>query len=282
MTDLKQIIDFEIDNLQPNPLQPRGVITPDSLEELVDSIKEHGILEPLVAAQTPAGFQLIAGERRWRAARVAGLKQVPVIIKQTTPRGMLEMAIVENVQRSDLNPVDRAKAFERLQTEFKLTPSEIARKISKSPAYVSNTLRMLRLPDALTDGLLAGLISEGHARALAAIENPRDMVEAYKIVLRENASVRRAEELARRFKNASGQKVTASDKNKTVIINSEIDRMQRDIQASLGKISQVKLKRTQRETKLQITIKGNPEKTQTTLDQVYTTLSNLNLSTTSE
>ena len=282
MTDLKQIIDFEIDNLQPNPLQPRGVITPDSLEELVDSIKEHGILEPLVAAQTPAGFQLIAGERRWRAARVAGLKQVPVIIKQTTPRGMLEMAIVENVQRSDLNPVDRAKAFERLQTEFKLTPSEIARKISKSPAYVSNTLRMLRLPDALTDGLLAGLISEGHARALAAIENPRDMVEAYKIVLRENASVRRAEELARRFKLASGQKVTASDKNKTVIINSEIDRMQRDIQASLGKISQVKLKRTQRETKLQITIKGNPEKTQTTLDQVYTTLSNLNLSTTSE
>ena len=282
MTDLKQIIDFEIDNLQPNPLQPRGVITPDSLEELVDSIKEHGILEPLVAAQTPAGFQLIAGERRWRAARVAGLKQVPVIIKQTTPRGMLEMAIVENVQRSDLNPVDRAKAFERLQTEFKLTPSEIARKISKSPAYVSNTLRMLRLPDALTDGLLAGLISEGHARALAAIENPRDMVEAYKIVLRENASVRRAEELARRFKLASGQKVTASDKNKTVIINSEIDRMQRDIQASLGKISQVKLKRTQRETKLQITIKGNPEKTQTTLDQVYTTLSTLNLSTTSE
>src|SRR3989344_5885240 len=114
----QQIIDIGVDELQANPLQPRGVITPESIVDLVDSIKEHGILEPLVIAKTPAGFQIIAGERRWRASRLAGLSHVPAIIRETTPKGMLEMALVENVQRVDLNPLDRAKGFERLQSEF--------------------------------------------------------------------------------------------------------------------------------------------------------------------
>jgi ParB family chromosome partitioning protein len=105
----QQVVEMEVDTLQPNPLQPRGIITPESLVDLVDSIREHGILEPLVVAKTPAGFQIIAGERRWRASKLAGLKVVPVLIKETTPQGMLEMAIVENVQRTDLNSVDRAK-----------------------------------------------------------------------------------------------------------------------------------------------------------------------------
>src|SRR3989344_9600506 len=140
----QQSIDIDIDSLQPNPLQPRGIITPESLVDLVDSIREHGILMPLVIAKTPAGYQIIAGERRWRASKLAGLKEVPVIIKETTPQGMLEMAIVENVQRSDLNPIDRAKAFERLMLEFGLSTTEIARRGSKSPPYVSNTLRLLK------------------------------------------------------------------------------------------------------------------------------------------
>ena len=127
----QQIIDLEIDALQANPLQPRGVITPESLVDLVDSIKEHGILEPLVIAKTPAGFQIIAGERRWRAAKLAGFKTVPAIIKETTPQGMLEMALVENVQRTDLNAIDRAKAFERLIEEFDLSNAEIAQRIGK-------------------------------------------------------------------------------------------------------------------------------------------------------
>src|SRR3989339_20702 len=138
MDDNVQIQNIGVDELQGNPLQPRGVITPESLVDLVDSLKEHGILEPLVVAKTPAGFQIIAGERRWRAAKLAGLKVVPAIIKETTPQGMLEMAIVENVQRSDLNSIDRAKAFERLITEFGLGNSEISQRIGKSPAYVSN------------------------------------------------------------------------------------------------------------------------------------------------
>src|SRR3990167_4691542 len=121
----EEVIQIGIDELQPNPLQPRGSITPESIVDLVDSIREHGVLEPLVIAKTPAGYQIIAGERRWRASKLAGLKTVPAVIKETTPQGMLEMALVENVQRADLNAIDRAKAFERLISEFALTNSEI-------------------------------------------------------------------------------------------------------------------------------------------------------------
>src|SRR3990172_6175371 len=201
----EEVIQIEVNSLQPNPLQPRGAITPESLVDLVDSIREHGVLEPLVIAKTPAGYQIIAGERRWRASKLAGLTHVPVIIRETTPKGMLEMAIVENVQRVDLNALDRAKGFERLMSEFALTTSEVAVRIGKSVAYVSNSLRLLSLPDALKDGLLSGLITEGHARAFAAIDDQNLMVEAYKIILREAGSVRRAEDLARRMKVKSQQ-----------------------------------------------------------------------------
>jgi len=118
--DNQRIFELEINMLQANPLQPRGIISPDSLQDLVDSIREQGILEPLVVAKTPAGYQIIAGERRWRAAKVLGLPKVPVIIKETTPQGMLEMSIVENVQREDLNPIERAQAYRRLIDEFGL------------------------------------------------------------------------------------------------------------------------------------------------------------------
>ena len=136
----REVLELEINLLQPNPLQPRGMIVSDTLNELVESIRIHGILEPLVVAKTPAGYQIIAGERRWKAAKTVGLKAVPVIIKETTPRGMLEMALVENVQREDLNPLDRAQAYKRLLEEFNLATSEIAIRVSKSASYISNTL----------------------------------------------------------------------------------------------------------------------------------------------
>jgi len=120
---MADIVQIPVDELQSNPLQPRGVVTPESLVDLVDSIREHGILEPLVVAKTPAGYQIIAGERRWRSAKIVGLQTVPVIIKETTPQGMLEMAIVENVQRIDLNALERARAFQRLIDEFNLSTS---------------------------------------------------------------------------------------------------------------------------------------------------------------
>src|SRR5258708_20124599 len=195
----EEIIEIEVDEFETKPLQPRGVNTPESLVDLVDSIKEHGVLEPLVVAKTPAGFQIIAGERRWRASKLAGLSHVPAVIRETSPKGMLEMALVENVQRVDLNPLDRAKGFERLMSEFALTTSEVAVRIGKSVAYVSNSMRLLTLPDALKDGLLSGLISEGHARALSAIDDQSLVIEAYKIILRESGSVLRPAQLTRQI-----------------------------------------------------------------------------------
>ncbi|MFH1971598.1 MAG: ParB/RepB/Spo0J family partition protein [Patescibacteria group bacterium] len=273
----EEVIQIDVNELQANPLQPRGSITPESLVDLVDSIREHGILEPLVVAKTPAGYQIIAGERRWRASKLAGLTHVPSLIRETSPRGMLEMALVENVQRVDLNALDRAKGFERLMNEFGLTTSEIAVRIGKSVAYVSNSIRLLSLPDALKDGLLSGLISEGHARALAAIDDQSLMVEAYKIILRESGSVRRAEELARRMKSKAGQSndKVGIRKNQLRVVSEEIDKMEEDLTKSFvnGKKEEidtkVKLVRSRRETKLTFTFKGDLESTEDNLQRVY-------------
>ena len=276
----EEVIQIEINELQTNPLQPRGVITPESLVDLVDSIREHGILEPLVVAKTPAGFQIIAGERRYRASRLAGLTHVPAIIRETSPKGMLEMALVENVQRVDLNALDRAKGFERLMNEFGLTTSEIAVRIGKSVAYVSNSIRLLSLPDALKDGLLSGLISEGHARALAAIDDQQLMVEAYKIILRESGSVRRAEELARRMKAKSNQSIdrVGVRKDNLHIINAETDQMQAKLLDVFSsgeedkKKTAVKLIRSRRATKITFTFKGGLEETEEKLQKLYKSL----------
>ncbi|MCX7928092.1 MAG: ParB/RepB/Spo0J family partition protein [Patescibacteria group bacterium] len=275
-----EVIQLDVNLLQPNPLQPRGTITAESLVDLVDSIKEHGILEPLVVAKTPAGFQIIAGERRWRAAKLAGFTHVPVIVRETSPKGMLEMALVENVQRVDLNALDRAKGFERLQTEFGLSVSEISVRIGKSVAYVSNSLRLLTLPDAIKDGLLSGLITEGHARALAAIEDPTQMIEAYKIILREAGSVRRAEELARRFKMKffkENEETAAkpvqmkdpSDLEKIEHIEKSLAKFFSSDALDEGKKTSVKLTRTKRETRILLIFKGNLNETERRLEKFY-------------
>ncbi|OGY26863.1 MAG: hypothetical protein A2Z11_01675 [Candidatus Woykebacteria bacterium RBG_16_43_9] len=195
-----ETVDIDIDLLQPNPLQPRGQILPDSLVELAESIREHGVLEPLVIAKTPAGYQLIAGERRWRAAKLAGMPKLPCVVRETSPQGMLEMALVENVQRVDLNPIERAQAYKRLIEEFGLTATEIGQRVGKSGPYISNSLRLLELPDALKDGLLSNSITEGHAKALLGLEDINLMINAYKQILAESLGVRSTEELVRRMK----------------------------------------------------------------------------------
>lgn len=227
------ITELDVNLLEPNPLQARGLFTPESLAELSDSIKEHGILEPIVVAQTPAGYQIIAGERRWRAAKLVGLKKVPVVVKETTSRGMLEMALVENVQREDLNAIERAQAFQRLVEEFGLPIAEIARRIGKSESYVSNTIRLLQLPDAIKDGLVSGATTEGHARAISGLGEAKLMVDAYKTLLKENASVRRAEELVREIRSQMPQTLpprTAS----TRIHSDELKKMQEEIAKALN------------------------------------------------
>jgi ParB family chromosome partitioning protein len=264
-----QIIDLPTDQLQPNPLQPRGVITPESLTDLINSIKEHGILEPLVVADTPAGYQIIAGERRWRSAKIIGLKTVPVIIKHTNPRQMLEMAIIENLQREDLTPLDRAKAFQQLQEEFELSVGEIAKRVGKSLPYVSNSLRLLALPDAIKDGLLSGLISEGHARAIAGLKTPEKIIEVYKQILKEKASVRRAEELSRTTPTEPNKKQTYQRPSKEIV--KEYQTMKKNIQENLSESGQVKVKinRSRSQTRVVIAWDGGIEETEDQLKEFY-------------
>ncbi len=268
MPDVPHIQNLPITHLQPNPLQPRGSMDTEELQELMDSIKQHGILEPVVVAHTPAGYQIIAGERRWKAAKMAGLTVIPSIIKETSPKGMLEMAIIENVQRVDLPPLDRAKAFQRLLEEFNLTVGQIANRVAKSQAYVSNSLRLLTLPDALIDGLLSGSITEGHARALSAIEDVHMMIEAYKILLREAGSVRRAEELARRMKAKLGKPASKGFGRAPFLVSDMVDAWQLNMQSFFGPQANVKLQQSRAQTKVQFVFKGPPEQTQRFLDRL--------------
>ncbi len=255
---MKQVTQIPTNQLEPNPLQPRGIINAESILELIESIKEHGILEPLIIAKTPAGYQIIAGERRWRAARALKLEYVPAIIKETTPQQMLEMAIVENVQRKDLNPMERAKAFLRLKEEFSFDNNQIAKKVSKSVPYVINCLKLLTLPDAIKDGLLSGLISEGHARALSGIGDIRLMIEAYKIILKEKASVRRAEDIARRMrKKIEEGDVPITKENLPQFLKSKIDNISQDLESFFSnKTTSVKIVQTNILTKVTFQFKG--------------------------
>lgn len=267
MADLQHVLHLDINQLESNPLQPRGLISPDSLSDLVSSIREHGVIEPIVVAKTPAGYQIIAGERRWRASKQAGLSTVPVVIKETTARGMLEMAIVENVQREDLNPIERAQAFQRLIEEFGLPLSEIAKRIGKSDSYVSNTMRLLALPDAIKDGLISGAITEGHARAIAGLGEVKLMVDAYKTILSESASVRRAEDLARRLK----AQYDNSPRHKVERIHSDdLDAMAKDLAQSIGGL--VKITQSKVEARLVFVIRGNLESTTSILKNIHETL----------
>jgi ParB family transcriptional regulator, chromosome partitioning protein len=272
----KKIIELDIEQLQPNPTQPRGIITPESVMELADSIKEHGILEPLVVAHTPAGYQIVAGERRWRASKMAGLKKVPCIVKETSPKGMLEMAIVENVQREDLNPLERAKAFKSLQDQFDLGTTDIAKRIGKSPSYISNSMRLLGLPDAIKDGLLSNLITEGHARALLTIDDSKNMIEAYKTVLRESASVRKTEDVARRINIKEGKvdkygakKTAGAGSQPKYIVTDDADKIETEVKEALGDNTKVKIVRTLKQTRINIVLNGNPEETDGQLQLIY-------------
>ena len=272
----EQIFELDLELLQPNPLQPRGLITPESLSELAESVRAHGVLEPIVVAKTPAGFQIIAGERRWRASKLIGLPKVPVIIRETSPQGMLEMAIVENVQRIDLNPLERAQAYRRLMDEFNLTNTEISERVSKSPSYISNTIRLLTLPDALKDALMAGATSEGHARALAALEDPHLIISVYKEVLKRNLSVRGTEELVRRTRvqQGIGPKKQA-DVSLMRIVSEEIDKIQSDLATVFSQRtdkSQVKCIQTGKTARIELRIDGDPSKTSPILEDIHQAL----------
>lgn len=193
------VLEVPLSAIRPNPHQPRTQIRDQDLVELAASIQAHGIIQPLIVVREGEGYQLIAGERRWRAARLAGLPTVPVIVKDVAPNEVLELALVENLQREDLNPLEEAGAYRQLIEEFGLTHEEIAKRVGKSRAAISNTLRLLKAATPVKEALLGGKISHGHARALLSLEKPEAQAAALKIILRRNLSVRQTEELVQRL-----------------------------------------------------------------------------------
>ncbi len=195
---------IEIAKIKPNPRQPRHHILDEDLEELAASILEHGILQPLIVARDEENdrYLLIAGERRMEAARKAGMRSVPVLIRQVSDQQMLELALIENLQRADLTPLETANAYRHLHEEFKLSHDEIAARVSKSRVSVTNTLRLLNLPEAVQKALAEGAISEGHARALLGLNNPQAQIAALNSIIKNEMTVRQTEELVRRLGGA--------------------------------------------------------------------------------
>ncbi len=187
--------------VEPNPNQPRKTFTEDELQELSDSIKQHGMIQPILVQDRNDHYEIIAGERRWRASRLAGLKEVPVIIGHYTEKQILEISLIENIQRKDINSIEEAFAYKRLMTEFSMTQDEIADSVSKSRTAITNTIRLLKLSEKVQEMVIADMISSGHARALLAIEDPELQYQTALKVFDEKLSVRDIEKYVKELNN---------------------------------------------------------------------------------
>lgn len=192
---------MNINDVEPSRDQPRKKFEEDPLLELADSIKQYGVLQPLIVRKRDNYYEIIAGERRWRAAKIAGLKEVPVIVRDYSEQEIVEIALIENIQRENLNPIEEAKAFKRLLEEFHLKQDEVAERVSKSRTAVTNSMRLLKLSDKVQNMIIDDMISTGHARALLAIDDPEKQYELASKIFDEKLSVRETEKLVKSVKN---------------------------------------------------------------------------------
>lgn len=230
-----------ITQIEPNREQPRKNFDEDALQELADSIKQFGLLQPILVQDRKTYYEIIAGERRWRAAKLAGLKEVPVIIRDYTAQEIVEISLIENIQREDLNPIEEAQAYKRLLTEFNLKQDEVAERVSKSRTAVTNSMRLLKLCDEVQQMIIDDMLSTGHARALISIEDPEQQYTIAQKVFDEKLSVRDVEKLVKNLNKPEKPK-------KSVETDSSLDVVYQDVaeklKQSLG-------------TKVEITSKGN-------------------------
>lgn len=229
-----QIQEIEVAKISPNPFQPRKLFEATALQELADSIKEHGVIQPLVVTLTPVGYELVVGERRFRASQLAGLEKVPAIIKESmVDQTKLEVALIENIQRQELNPIEEAQAYERLMKTFNMTQEQVAKKVGKSRPAVANTVRLLNLPAEVQRGVIEGKIMEGHARALLGLLDPEKMILMYKMVIDQNLNVRQVE--------AKVRELTVKRQMDAVALDPKLMALESELRGKLG--TQVKIQR---------------------------------------
>lgn len=204
----EQIKQIDISDIKPNPYQPRKTFDENHLNDLVDSIKQYGILQPIVLRKTVQGYYIVVGERRFRASKIAGLKYVSAIIKDLTDEDMMELAVIENLQREDLNAIEEAESYQRLMTDLKITQQEVAKRLSKSRPYIANMLRLLHLPKKIADMVKDGRLTSAHGRTLLAIKDEQQMLRLAKRVVKEKWSVRYLENHVNELKNVSSKSET--------------------------------------------------------------------------
>lgn len=204
----EQIKQIDISDIKPNPYQPRKTFDENHLNDLADSIKQYGILQPIVLRKTVQGYYIVVGERRFRASKIAGLKYVSAIIKDLTDEDMMELAVIENLQREDLNAIEEAESYQRLMTDLKITQQEVAKRLSKSRPYIANMLRLLHLPKKIADMVKDGRLTSAHGRTLLAIKDEQQMLRLAKRVVKEKWSVRYLENHVNELKNVSSKSET--------------------------------------------------------------------------
>jgi ParB family chromosome partitioning protein len=221
-----------IEEIVPNRSQPRKHFDESKLQELAESIKEKGVLEPLIVRRVNGGYELIVGERRWRAAQKAGLKEVPILVRDVEGREALELSLIENLQREDLNPIEEAEAFRRLIEEFNISQEALATRIGKDRTTITNTLRLLKLPSEARNQLLQNHITSGHARAILSLENKEKQKELCALIIKKGLSVREAEALAKRWSEKPKKGVTPAKKKSDW--ESQLNSLQDSLRRHLG------------------------------------------------
>jgi ParB family transcriptional regulator, chromosome partitioning protein len=217
-----------IESIVPNPHQPRQNYSDSELKELANSIKEKGVIQPILVSKVKDGFQLIAGERRWRAAQKAGLDKMPVWIRDVSPAETLELALIENIQRKDLNPIEESTAYHELMQKFHLTQEALSKKVGKDRSTVANLLRLLKLPPIIQQDLINGQLTTGHARVLVALESPSVQKKVRNLIIKKSLSVRQTEDLVKKISKLEKSK---SPKTET---DHYIESLSKDLQKSLG------------------------------------------------
>jgi ParB family transcriptional regulator, chromosome partitioning protein len=227
----RNILYCGIEEVAPNRSQPRKRFEESKLQELAESIREKGILEPLIVRRVGDGYEIVVGERRWRAAQKAGLKEVPVLVREFEERDALEISLIENLQRESLNPIEEADGFRRLMEEFGMNQEEVALRVGKDRTTVANTLRLLRLPPEIREHLLQSRMTPGHARAILSLESPDRQMQLCEAILQKGLSVREAEALAKRYSGRSGRPAAGRKKDE---LESQMKAIEDSLRQRLG------------------------------------------------